>query len=165
MAEFVCNRCGKCCASLGRHIRIERQLNERDYYCRNNLDRTVFPVCVDAEYREEIAEDYENRSVPGDAPCIFLRKNRSGEGSVCAVYASRPNVCREFRCYRILIRDPDGTLRGKVVGKHTLRTEDRVLEGLWTRYLEQVPFRDTREWSEGILRMLGEHGYRAETAD
>jgi len=102
MVPFVCNGCGKCCTSLGAYIGIERQLTEQDYYCRNGITGEVFPVHVQPEFADEIDEEFT--SDPGNAPdspkgCIFMRKNPEGPGTVCAIYATRPQVCREFRCY------------------------------------------------------------------
>ena len=46
MAEFVCDWCGKCCRSFGEFIRIERQLTERDYYCRYGITNDLVLVHV-----------------------------------------------------------------------------------------------------------------------
>ena len=58
MTKFVCDGCGKCCTGYGSFIRIERQLNDRDYYCSYSLSGDLFPVHTDAEYAGEIADRY-----------------------------------------------------------------------------------------------------------
>ena len=167
MANFECDRCGKCCVSLGPHITIERQLNDRDYYCRSKIDNTIFLAHVDPAYREEIADEFTGEvSVHPSSKnksCRFLRKNPEGEGMVCAIYANRPKVCRDFRCYRMLIRNREGTVCGRVIGKNTLRTEDSALENLWDEQVTAIPYGDPIAWTKKVAGILFKHGYCAES--
>jgi Fe-S-cluster containining protein len=163
MAEFTCDRCGKCCVSLGPLITIERQLNDREYYCRCKIDSTIFLSRVDPAFCGEIADDFSEcrTTLPGQEKrsCRFLRKDPEGEGKVCAIYSSRPKVCRDFRCYRMLIRNPEGTVCGRVIGKNTVRTEDTALENLWKELVAHIPYGDTTAWTEKVAGILSEHGY------
>jgi len=169
MVAFECDRCGKCCVSLGSLITIERQLNDRDYYCRCKIDNSVFLGHVDPAYCEEIADEFDAEtavhSIQEKKTCRFLRKNRQGEGTLCAVYSTRPKICRDFRCYRILIRNHEGSVCGKVIGKNTLRTEDASLENLWKEQVAVIPYRDTAAWTEKVVGILSEHDYRADTVE
>jgi Fe-S-cluster containining protein len=155
--------------SLGPHIKIERQLNDRDYYCRCTIDNTIFPVHVDPEYRDEIADEFADEdpvsSPPKKKPCVFLRKNRHGEGTCCAIYTTRPNVCRDFRCYRLLIRNRNGVICGKVIGKNTLRADDATLDNLWNEQVIIIPYGDDIAWTKQVARILAAHGYLAEVAE
>ena len=158
MAVFECDRCGKCCVSLGPLITIERQLNDRDYYCRCKIDNAIFVAHVDPAYREDIADTFADgdcgHSCGGNRSCMFLRKNREGEGSVCAIYSSRPNVCRDFRCYHMLIRNSQGMICGRVIGKNTLRTEDIVLRRIWDEEVMPVPYGDPVAWRKKAAGIL-----------
>lgn len=169
MAVFECNRCGKCCVSLGPHITIERQLNDRDYYCRSIIDNAIFPARVDSEYREEIADEYET-GVPLPSgtekkSCRFLRKERQGDGTICAIYQTRPKLCRDFRCYRMLIHTREGTISGRVIGKNTIRTDDAALEKLWNGQVAAIPYGDPVEWTKNVVRILAKNGYRADSVE
>jgi hypothetical protein len=169
MAVFECEWCGKCCASLGPHIRIERQLNDRDYYCRSIIDNTFFSARVDSAFCEEIAEEFETGGAlpPGTErrTCRFLRHYPDREGMVCAIYATRPKVCRDFRCYRMLIRTRDGIVCGRVIGKNTLRTEDAALEKIWHERVAAVPYGDAPEWAKTVGAILAGHGYCADPVE
>jgi hypothetical protein len=168
MAVFECDRCGKCCVSLGPHITIERQLNDRDYYCRSSIDNVIFHAHVDPEYREEIADEFETGAPPygpEKKTCRFLRKNREGKGTVCAIYASRPKVCRDFRCYRMLIRTREGTIRGRVIGKNTIRTEDAALEKLWNERIAILQYGDSAAWIKNVADILAGYGYYADPVE
>lgn len=169
MAVFECNRCGKCCTSLGPHITIQRQLNERDYYCRSTVDNAVFLARIDPEFREEIADEFAgvelDRNTPDNKSCTFLRRNPDGGGMACAIYATRPKVCRDFRCYRMLIRTRDGKVSGKVIGKNTIRTEDAALESLWNEQVAAIPYSDTVAWIKKVTAVLEVQGYRADPVE
>jgi len=144
MAKFDCNWCGKCCASFGEFIKIERQLTDRDYYCRYGITGEIFPVHVQPEFADEIEEEFlgsdpKNPGIPGKG-CAFMKKNPEGKGFACAIYPTRPTVCREFRCYRMLILHPSsGETRGKVIGINELRTKDENLAAIWNEKIAHIP--------------------------
>ena len=170
MAVFECDRCGKCCVSLGPLITIECRLSDRDYYCRCKIDNAIFLAHVNPVYREEIADEFADEGSSGhpsseNKTCRFLRKNHEGEGTVCAIYTSRPKVCRDFRCYRMLIRNREGEVCGRVIGKNTLRTEDTALEKLWDEQLAAIPYGDPKAWTKNIAEVLVKYGYCADPVE
>lgn len=144
MAKFECNWCGKCCQSFGEFIRIERQISGRDYFCRYGITDELFQVHVLPEFADEIEEDLEEmggKDTPGSHKgCIFMRKNPEGKGFACAIYPTRPTICREFLCYRMLIHHPaSGEIRGKVIGINELRTHDEILTAIWNEKIAALP--------------------------
>ena len=162
MARFNCTRCGKCCRSFGEFIRIERKLTDRDYYCRYGITNELFLVHVQPEFAREISDELstrgETKKAPAQKGCIFLRKDPAGEGFACAIYPTRPSICREFRCYRMLIHHiPTGELRGKVIGINDLRTEDVILAAIWEEKVSQLPHPvESRHASSQPARSPGE---------
>ncbi len=184
MAQFTCDHCGRCCRSFGAFITAERQLSDRSYYCRYGITNEIFPVSVEPEYADAVADAYEERSGsgrngPGTA-CIFLQEGPGGSGFFCAIYPSRPPVCRNFRCYRMLIfRNGDDKPAGTMVGKHDLRSEDEVLKTLWKEKIAPLPYPsytgtsrdsrdsrpDDREWINNVLSILAAHGYRGDPVE
>jgi hypothetical protein len=144
MAKFDCDWCGKCCVSFGEFIKIERQLTEKDYYCRYGITGEIFPVHVQPEFADEIDEEFADsdpkKTGSSRKGCIFMRKNPEGKGFACAIYPTRPNICREFECYRMLIHhQPDGEMRGKVIGINELRTHDEILAAIWNEKIAHLP--------------------------
>lgn len=143
MAKFDCNWCGKCCSSFGEFIRIERQMTERDYFCRYGITDEVFQVHVTPGFADEIGEEFEEYGgkIPeGHKGCVFMRKNTDGRGFACAIYETRPTICREFLCYRMLIHHPpSGEVRGKVIGINELRSHDEVLTSIWNENIAALP--------------------------
>jgi Fe-S-cluster containining protein len=151
MAEFVCTRCGKCCISLGKHIRIERSLSPIQHYCRIGITGEIVPVTIDPEHREIHAT--------GECEagwCPFLRRTPDTTFT-CTIHGSRPAICREFRCRTMVIYDGEGKEAGYVSGKSRLTTSDPFLRGLWNDLL-----RSGHSSPEQIMQHLARHGYRAE---
>lgn len=144
MAKFECNWCGKCCQSFGEFIKIERQVTQRDYYCRYGITNELFQVHVLPEFADEIDEEFIDMDEKGkensQKGCIFMRKNPEGKGFACAIYPTRPTICKEFLCYRMLIQHhPTGEIRGKIIGINELRTHDEVLAAIWKEKIAQLP--------------------------
>ncbi len=154
MATFVCTRCGKCCMSLGRHIRIERSLSPVQHYIRNAISGEVTNVTIQPERRSLFSEE------PDPGWCPFLRKDPGGL-FVCTIYGNRPSVCRDFRCRTAVITGPEGTEAGYVSGTASLTTRDPVLEALWTNLKRQIPGTGP-DWIRQVQRELADHGYTLE---
>ena len=99
MAFFCCDNCGKCCTSLGIYIRIERQLTEQDYYCKNDITGELFPVHVQPEFAREIDEEYVSgieATTKSRNGCVFHRRNPESPSFICAIYPSRPRSAGIF---------------------------------------------------------------------
>ena len=169
MAPFVCDNCGKCCTSLGAYIMIERQLSEQDYYCKNGITGEIFPVHVPPEFAGEIDEEYASGhgSTGGSRPgCIFLRRNPAGPGFVCAIYPARPQVCREFQCFSMVIRNSRGEIAGRMVGRADIQTADPALARIWNDEVKFLPcpasLGSDPAWLQRVSAILASHGYCGE---
>lgn len=155
MARFTCTRCGKCCISLGRHIRIERSLSAVQHYVRNAVSGDLVPVTVHPDHRVLYSGG------EGDAAwCPFLRKDPEGV-FVCTVYETRPQICREFRCRTMVITDREGNEAGHISGTASLSSTDPVLVALWNDLLE-AGRGDTGSRMETLRSGLLRHGYTLE---
>ncbi len=121
MVKFECNGCGKCCASFGEFIKVERQITDHDYFCRYGITNELFQAHMLPEFADDFADKFEemqnNRTDAPNQGCVFTRKNPNGPGVICSIYPNRPTICREFLCYRMLIKHRQtGELRGRLIG-------------------------------------------------
>jgi uncharacterized protein len=170
MAEFVCDWCGKCCRSFGEFIKIERKLTDRDYYCRYGITNDLVLVHVQPEYADAVSGTWSEQK-PGsenaEKKCTFLQKNPAGNGFVCTIYPTRPPVCREFRCYRMLIHNSGGDLVGRVIGQNEIKTRDEVLAALWKDQVSHLPHNNKPNapdtaWMTSVMAVLEKNGYRGD---
>ena len=163
MVTFNCSGCGKCCTSFGDFIKIERQLNHREYYCRYGIKNELFLAHVEGDYTvSSPADSVEGEPAKG---CPFLKKNFSGDGFTCAIYSTRPQVCKEFRCYRMLIYDREGHECGRLMGTHDLKTTDKTLEKIWKEEVAPIPGLRDRKQDKRVIDILAAHGYRGEPVE
>ena len=163
MVAFDCSWCGKCCASFGAFIKIERQLTSRDYYCRYGIKNELFLAHIGGEYADTDPPGSKNgEPVKG---CPFMRKKPDGGGIACAIYATRPRICREFRCYRLVIYNSDGYECGRIMGTGDLKTADETLAQIWKEKMQPLPHNDDARWEKSVIACLAAHGYRGEPVE
>ena len=96
------------------------------------------------EFADEIVDELEETGgkYPKDLHnrCMFMRKNPDDLGFACAIYPTRPTICREFLCYRMLIHHPtSGEVRGRIIGINELMTRDEVLLAIWNEKIAILP--------------------------
>ena len=164
MIAFDCSRCGKCCRSFGEFIKIERQLTSRDYYCRYVIKNELFLAHIEGDYADSPPlGSIEGKPVKG---CPFMRKDPVGKGISCAIYATRPGICRDFRCYRMVIVNRAGNECGRIMGRNDLKTTDETLEQVWKEHIAPLlpPHSDTR-WENAVINALAAHGYLGECVE
>lgn len=148
---FRCTDCGRCCASLGRSISVERRVTGRHYDCREAVWREAFRAEVEEEHRS---------AVPSPTGCPFLVHLSPGR-STCACHATRPRLCREYRCASMRAFDRDGAERGHVGGRRSLLSDDPALQSLW----DAGDGEDDTTWRKRIETALVDAGYRVEWYD
>jgi len=149
-------------------------MGARDFYCRNTITGELFPAHIQPEY----ADEFEKKSADEAAgmsgcpvkACAFLVRNPGVGGYGCAIYPTRPRVCREFWCYYMNVYDKMGGLRGRVIGRNAIKTTDLSLENFWNEHIVPVPcsnrpgFRDP-DWTKKVLALLPAQGYRGEPVE
>ena len=149
--------------SFGHFVTIERQLTDQDFYCRYGLTNEIFPVHVLAEFADEIGVRYlepggRDKGMEQEG-CIFKCRDPQGRGYTCAIYPTRPKICRDFRCYRMLIYHKEsGELRGKVIGAAELMTRDETLIGIWGKEIKTLSL-PSDSWIKNVIVILAANGY------
>jgi uncharacterized protein len=92
--------------------------------------------------------------------CPFLREAAPGK-IICTVHSSRPDLCRQYSCFRIMVLDAGGKRLGKV--SHNTRcliTMDHQLREIWDREVSRIQTSDERLWEDQVRRELSGNGYR-----
>ena len=92
--------------------------------------------------------------------CPFLRRNSDGLFT-CTVHHSRPDLCRQYACFRVLVLDSKGLKHGRVV-EHTryFVSADPLLNALWKNTIEPAVISDEDLWEEHVELVLTAAGYR-----
>ncbi len=142
----------------GKHIRIERKLGERDYYCRDLITSNLVMAHVESPYlpvfREKGGYQEENDQ------CYFLV--RTPGGYTCVVYNTRPLSCREFKCCRMRIYRGGKNLVGTLKGRRSLSTSDPDLEKIWEDRIRSLGITEDGQWDMSVKKILDSAGYTVE---
>lgn len=162
MARFHCDRCGKCCISLGRHISIERKLSPTSHYCRVAVTRQVFPVTIQPEHREIFLDPPAGSA--HESWCPYLRRDPDGT-FICTIYHSRPSICKNFVCYSMIIRDESGEEAGRIRAGKDMKSKNSELIATWEKDIVPLSFPDRASWQRRAKEILKEEGYTVEMVD
>ena len=154
---FVCQCCGDCCSTMGEIISIREQIHPYEFRI-GYTDGEERVVSVDPDKRV-LFHDQQQQEKKSLA-CPFLRQ-RAPHERICTVHASRPELCRNYLCSRILVLDRDGNKAGRVPdGTRSFTTEDKKLLDLWCHDIRDVPVPDDEQWEKYVDDIFTRAGYR-----
>jgi len=115
-------------------------------------------VSVDPDKQELFHLQDDNTLLP--MACPFLRQT-SNKKYVCSVHTSRPELCCQYSCYRILVLDSQERKVGRVTdASRYFITEDAELRRLWNQEIVSVAIPDKKCWEEHVEQTLTRAGYR-----
>ena len=104
---------------------------------------------------------YEDKSIFGILPhtCPFFRHEPGSEKAFCTVHLTRPAICRDYGCWRLLILDSRGRRAGKIRFVRTLDSEDEDLTRLWDSCADEHREQDDAKWEDAMVHILTRAGY------
>jgi hypothetical protein len=110
---------------------------------------------------DKIALFEDESSIEGlpDA-CPFLRFDGETGKAWCTVHLTRPDLCREYCCWRLLILDAQGKRAGRVMYQTTFLPDNEDLRELWERVQPTLNGLNATEWDDALISILTESGYR-----
>jgi hypothetical protein len=111
---------------MGIVYRIERTLDNYAFVVSNRYTGERMQVRVDPD-KIRLHMDLIEKPGPIEV-CPFFYPGTEGDASCCLIHLTRPVVCREFFCCRIVITDPCGKRAGRVMGTRHLCPESLELE-------------------------------------
>jgi uncharacterized protein len=114
-------------------------------------------VSIDPDKRDLFLETGIFQQFP-DA-CPFLRFNPLRDMSCCTIHQTRPEICRDYLCWRLLILNHQGRVAGKIRYGRSLCSEDAILLKIWENCIEHYEEPDNRIWEDTMIRTLGRAGY------
>lgn len=162
MTAFPCSRCGKCCMSLGRHIRVIKTTSPRSFLISVSVTRETLPV----QLVPSLVSLYSQKEPPAweTGWCPFLRREAGGLFS-CTIYPFRPRICRGFRCMTMRILDRSGHEAGRVKGRSSLVSDDPRLVELWDDAVAPLAGLPQKEFVSRCREILASHGFEVDMFD
>ena len=98
---------------------------------------------------------------------VSTPSNRIAEGfdertgkAWCTVHLTRPEICRDYCCWRLLILDAEGRRAGRVMYQTTFIQDTDELRRLWERMQLTLDGLYGTERDDAFIRTLTAAGYR-----
>jgi len=154
---FECIRCGECCSHMGDVHVVKEVCGDGRFLMVNRYTGEKHVVRISPEK----AHLYPERGIferwPG--ACPFLREDPDDGGICCIIHLTRPDICREYRCWRLLILNAAGVRAGRVMERRHLATDDPALQEFWETHIAVIREDDIALWDKRVIGTLMGAGY------
>lgn len=136
---------------------IDHEISDYTFLVRNEYTGDRYTVVV----TETLRSLYDDKSLFISFPeaCPFFRKGRDTDLWYCTVHLTRPDVCREYGCWRFLILDSQGNRAGRVMGTRHLHAEDPDLQRIWDEKVRPLKEPDDITWDRKMSDIIRTAGY------
>jgi Fe-S-cluster containining protein len=154
---FRCQQCGECCSSMGEVIGIRERTGPAEYLIWYKITGEERRVWIDPDKQELFC----NQDILKKRPmaCPFLRETGAGS-AICSVHYTRPDLCRQYGCFRILVLGKMGERLGRVIdGSRYFTTADSGLKAIWDREIAGMVIDREDAWEDHVERVLTAAGY------
>jgi len=151
---FICQQCGECCSIMGEVLSILEDYGEYRFLLLNRYTGEKSQVSIDPDKRSLY---FDSESLP--EACPFLRITHPDEKAYCTVHGTRPEMCREFGCWRLLILDASGNRAGRVMQQRHFCPDDPALARIWEEEIRNRDETDDQQWDRSVIRILNREGY------
>lgn len=154
---FECSQCGECCSHLGLVHTIEEEYGNYHFLVRNQYTGKRDRVVIDPD---KIAL-FNDHSIFSERPeaCPFFRFDHAALKGYCTVHMTRPEICRDYGCWHMLILDSKGKRAGRIMCQRFLASEDERLTRLFEEQINGIVESDDTAWDEQVKRVLASAGY------
>jgi hypothetical protein len=154
---FECTQCGECCSHLGLVHIIQEEYGDYHFLVKNQYTGERTAVTIDPD---KIAL-FRDSSIFLTRPeaCPFFRYDQASAKGYCTVHLTRPEICRDYGCWRLLILDPEGKRAGRIMCQRHLASEDEKLTLLFEEQINQSIEPDDDAWDRRVIHVLVAAGY------
>jgi Fe-S-cluster containining protein len=154
---FECQQCGECCHHMGQVHTIKETLSDVEFLVNNQFTGEKTLVIVDQDKQDL----FFDKSIFLDEPeaCPFLRYNKGDNKAYCTVHLTRPEICRDYGCWRLLILNSQGIRAGRIMYRRAFFSEDIILTKVWNECIARLEEPDDELWDKKIISFLKDAGY------
>ncbi|MDD4254415.1 MAG: YkgJ family cysteine cluster protein [Methanofollis sp.] len=155
---FACIRCGECCSQMGDVHVVREECGDGSFLMENRYTCEVHAVRIDPDKTHLLPD----RSIFERWPlaCPFLREDPADGKACCTIHDTRPDICQEYRCWRLLILNAGGTRAGRVMERRHLAADDPALKEVWETQVAVIREDDDARWDERAVLLLMQAGYQ-----
>lgn len=154
---FECQQCGECCHHMGQVHSIKEIRGTFEFLVNNQYTGEKTVVTVDQEKHNLFLDKRIFKKNP--EACPFLRYKQEDRKAYCTVHLTRPEICRDFGCWRMLILNSRGLRAGRIMYQRAFYSEDADLTRLWKEIIDPINEPDNDLWDEKITGILINAGF------
>jgi uncharacterized protein len=142
---------------MGQVHKIKESRGDFEFLVNNQYTGEKTGVIIDSDKHNLFAD----KSIFLDQPeaCPFLRYHPADRKAYCTVHLTRPEICRDFGCWRLLILNSQGTRAGRIMYQRAFFSDDADLTRLWKTCIDPLNEPDNELWEEKITSILVNGGY------
>jgi Fe-S-cluster containining protein len=142
---------------MGQIHKIKESRGDFEFLVNNQYTGEKTGVIVDSDKHNLFAD----KSIFLDQPeaCPFLRYHPADRKAYCTVHLTRPEICRDFGCWRLLFLNSQGTRAGRIMYQRAFFSDDADLTRLWKTCIDPLNEPDDELWEEKITSILVNGGY------
>lgn len=155
---FTCIQCGECCSHLGDVHVVTEECSDGTFLMLNRYTGEEHLVRIDPD-KVYLFPDHSIFERWPEA-CPFLRADPAHSRICCIVHLTRPDICREYSCWRLLILNARGQRVGRVMERRYLATDDPALAKFWEKYVGAIREEEDARWDERVIEALTRGGYQ-----
>ena len=154
---FECQQCGECCHHMGQVHTIKEVRGEYEFLVDNTYTGEKTIVIIDQDKHHL----FFDKSIFQEQPeaCPFLRYRSDDRKAYCTVHLTRPEICRDYGCWRVLILNSRGVRAGRIMYQRAFFSDDADLTRLWMMCIDPLTEPDDAIWDEEVTRILVNAGY------
>lgn len=122
-------------------------------------------VTIDPDKTALFLDKSRKKSTFLDRPeaCPFFRFIPEEEKGYCCVHATRPEICRDYGCWRMLILDSSGRRAGRIMESRHLGSDDPHLLAICAERAHLLEKLSDSDWDDAVIRMIRSAGYLVRT--
>jgi len=154
---FECLQCGECCHHMAQVHAIKEIHGDHEFLVYNQYTGEKNVVTVDPDKHDLFSDTHIFEDHP--EACPFLRYHPNDRLAYCTVHLTRPEICRDYGCWRLLILNARGLRAGRIMYQRTFVSDDADLTQLWMTCIDDLIEPDDGVWDEKITRILINAGY------
>jgi len=142
---------------MGQVHTIQEICGEFEFLVNNQYTGEKTAVVVDQDKHHLFGDKSIFQKQP--EACPFLRYQARDRKAYCTVHLTRPEICRDYGCWRLLILNSRGLRAGRIMYQRSFFSDDADLTRLWNDCIDTLTEPDDVVWEEKITRILIHAGY------
>lgn len=154
---YFCQQCGECCSQMGDVFHIREERDGLEFLIYNQYTGEEHVVRIDPDKTLLFTQTAPSEDEP--LSCPFLRRDKATGLSFCTVHGTRPDICREYSCWTMLILDSRGERAGRIMDNGHFAPDDPALRAFWDKHIADLMITDRKEWERKVRAILSGEGY------